>query len=251
MELVALEKLTQPAHPVKFLTEKGLEKDEAVSIIEKLKQYLTENDKVLAISAPQLGIDARIFCIRFNDIIKTFINPVVTKKSSYAIKPETFESMPGKEILISRPEEVTVVYYTDEFKYEENKLLGSAARIFDQLNQLLDGILPSELGLVSDVKEDGSLADLTEDEIKEVMEVYKQFIAAKTEAYKKAVESDEHAKKAFRQLQFSEKVMNGQANIIAKDYSKEKAMALKSINQQKKANQRAHLMNFLNKKGRK
>ena len=251
MELVALEKLTQPAHPVKFLTEKGLEKDEALSIVEKLKQYLTENDKVLAISAPQLGMDARIFCIRFNDIIKTFINPVVTKKSSYAIKPETFEGMPGKEILISRPEEVTVVYYTDEFKYEENKLLGSAARIFDQLNQLLDGILPSELGLVSDVKEDGSLADLTEDEIKEVMEVYKQFIIAKTEAYKKAVESDEHAKKAFRQLQFSEKVMNGQANIIAKDYSKEKAMTLKSINQQKKANQRSHLMSFLNKKRRK
>lgn len=248
MELVTLEKLTQPAQPIKFLTEKGLEKDEALSIVEKLKQYLTENDKVLAISAPQLGVDARVFCIKFNDTIKTFINPVVTKKANYAIKPETFENMPGKEILISRPEEITVVYYTEEFKYEENKLLGSAARIFDQLNQLLDGILPPELGLVSDVKEDGSLADLTEDEIKEVMEVYKQFIATKTEAYKKVVDSDEHAKKAFRQLQFSEKVMNGQASIIAKDHSKEKAMALKNINQQTKVVQRFNLINKKHKR---
>jgi hypothetical protein len=29
--------------------------------------------------------------------------------------------MPGKEILITRPEELTVVYYTEDFKYEENK----------------------------------------------------------------------------------------------------------------------------------
>ena len=43
--------------------------------------------------------------------------------------------MPGKEI-IARPEEITVVYYTDDFKYEENKLVGPAAAIFDQHNFL-------------------------------------------------------------------------------------------------------------------
>ena len=48
--------------------------------------------------------------------------------------------MPGQEILITRPEEITIVYYNDEFKYEENKLLGAAARLFDQSAQLLESL---------------------------------------------------------------------------------------------------------------
>ena len=160
-----IEKLNKVAEPLQFLTEQGPQKEEGNEIIAQIKEIIEADKNILALSAPQIGINKRIFCIRFNDSIKTFINPVITKKAKYEIKPETFISMPGKEILITRPEEITVVYYTDEFKYEENKLLGPAARIFDQHCQLLDGVTPNDLGLVSDVEADGSLADLNEEEI--------------------------------------------------------------------------------------
>jgi peptide deformylase len=253
-----LTQLATSATPLQFLTEQGIEKEEGTQIIQALKDTMEADKTILALSAPQIGIDSRIFCIRFNDIIKTFINPIVTKKSNYVIKPETFISMPGKEILITRPEELTVVYYTDDFKYEENKLLGAAACLFDQHCQLLDGVLPSDLGLVSDVETDGSLADLAEEEVTQVIEIYKQFIKVKTEGLQKQIEEDEEVKKQYNALKFTEKVINGGAAIVAGTGDPENkkkaqavaAMSFKNMQQQDKAINRAQLNSFLRKKGK-
>lgn len=255
-----VEELTKAALPLRFLTEAGPEKEEGTTIINSIKEAMEADKTILALSAPQIGIDSRIFCIRFNDTIKTFINPIVTKKSNYIVKPETFISMPGKEILITRPEELTVVYYTDEFKYEENKLLGAAARLFDQHCQLLDGVLPSDLGLVSDVETDGSLADLSEEEIAQVIEIYKQFIKVKTAGLQKQIEEDEEVKKQYNALKFTEKVINGDALVISgegKDAEKRHkqaqsvaALSIKGAMQAEKQAYRANLNNFLRNKGR-
>ena len=123
--------------------------------------------------------------------------------------------MPGKEILISRPDEITVVYYTDEFKYEENKLLGPAARLFDQNAQLLDGITPDMLGLVSDIAEDGSLADLTDEEFKEMTDIYKKYVSAKVKALEADIAENEELNKQYTQLKFTESVINGRASVVA------------------------------------
>jgi peptide deformylase len=252
-----IEALKEPAKPLEFLTEQGTEKEEGLEIIGKLKEAMEADSTVLALSASQIGINARIFCIRFADQIKTFINPIVTKKGKYEIKPETFVSMPGKEILITRPEELTVVYYTDEFKYEENKLLGAAARLFDQHCQLLDGVTPAELGLVSDVEADGSLADLSDEEIAQVTEIYKQFIKAKSAALQTEIEKDPDLEKAYKQLKFTEKVITGEALVISdEDENRHKAankLATKSMMQQaklEKAVNNANLKQFLRRKGK-
>ena len=252
-----IEKLTNPATPLQFLTEQGVEKEEGLEIINKIKEAMEADSTILALSAPQIGIESRIFCIRFNDQIKTFINPIVTKKSKYEIKPETFVSMPGKEILITRPEELTVVYYTDEFKYEENKLLGAAARLFDQHCQLLDGVTPAELGLVSDVETDGSLADLSDDEIAQVTDIYKQFIKAKSAALQKEIEQDPELEKTYRQLKFTEKVITGEALVISDEdearHKEANKLANRSImraaNIEKQQN-KANLKQFLRRKGK-
>ena len=253
-----LEKLTSPVAPLQFLTEQGTMKEEGLGIIEKLKEVMEADKTILALTAPQIGIDSRIFCIRFNDQIKTFINPIVTKKGKYEIRPETFVSMPGREILITRPEELTVVYYTDEFKYEENKLLGAAARLFDQSCQLLDGVTPAELGLISDVEVDGSLADLTEEEITQVITIYKQFIKAKADALQKEIKEDPEVEKAYKQLKFTEKVINGEALVIedeqtANNRSAASKMAAKSMAGAANAEKQflnAQRKQFLNRKGK-
>ena len=107
--ITTLETLQKPAEPLQFLTDKGIEKEEGEAIIKQLKDILESDKTLVAIAAPQIGIEKRIFCMRFKDTIKTFINPIVTKKSQYVIQPEVFSSMPGKEILITRPEDITVV----------------------------------------------------------------------------------------------------------------------------------------------
>jgi len=242
MEIITdIEKLNKASEPLEFLTQDGVDKTEGEKIIKKIKNYLENTKTEVAVTAPQLGIEKRIFGMRFKDDIKIFINPIITKKAKYVIQPETFSSLPGKEILINRPEEITVVYYTDEFKYEENKLLGIAARVFEQSCQLLDGVTPDILGVVSDLDEDGSLWDATEEEMKQLTELYKQIIATRTAAMQAQVKADPDLEKKYNELAFTEKVINGGASVVGRGISqKAQAKAALSI---KRSSQAAHLAN--------
>ena len=200
------EKLMQPAEPLTFLSKEGAKTDEGYEIISKIKEVMESQQDLLALSAPQIGINKRIFCLRFNDQIKTFINPIITKKKGLSIVIETCASLPGKEIVIGRPEEVTVIYYNEDFKYEDNKLLGVAASLFDQQAQILDGVLPNELGLVSDIEQDGKIE---EDDLKDIIPFYKDtFLPQKLAQLETVISEDDETEKSFRQLKFTENVIN-------------------------------------------
>lgn len=255
--ITELDKLLEPAKPLEFLTDNGPVTGEGEEIIAKIKAAMSEDASLLALAAPQIGIPVRLFCIRFNEVIKTFINPIITKKQGATIAPETFSSMPGKEILISRPDEITVVYYNDEFKYEENKLLGAAARVFDQMAQLLDGVTPDLLGLVSDVEVDGSLSDCSEEEIKELANLYKQFITAKQKSLEQELEADEATRKQYKNLKATEQVINGRIVVVEpEEDAKQRAQlaklgkqaALSQKQAQQKADRRAFMSRVMKKK---
>jgi peptide deformylase len=249
--IIDLEKLQQPSEPLTFLTENGAETEEGNSIITKIKEVMNTNKDLIALSAPQIGINKRIFCLRFNDQIKTFINPIITKKKGLNIIVETCSSMPGKEIVIGRPEEITVVYYNEDFKYEDNKLLGVAASLFDQQAQVLDGVMPSELGLVSDIEADGKIED---SDMEEIIKFYKDtFLPSKLAMLNSAIESDEEAAKDFKQLKFTEGVINGRIAVVEPEEetakrAKAKKAANKAViqmNKTEKAMQKAEFTSFV------
>ena len=255
-----IEKLSIPSEPLTFLSETGAQTDEGAEIINKIKKVMADNPDLLALSAPQIGINKRIFCLRFSDQIKTFINPIITKKKGLNIVIETCASMPGKEIVIGRPEEITVVYYNDNFTYEDNKLMGISASLFDQQAQILDGVLPNELGLVSDVVEDGKIQ---EEDLAEIIPFYKDtFLPTRLENLKQAIASNEDASKVFNHLKFTENVINGRIAVIESDEetdkrTKAKRAANKAIlnsGLMEKATQKAEFkgyINRINKKSRK
>jgi peptide deformylase len=246
-----IEKLQQPSEPLTFLTDKGAETEEGNGIISKIKEVLLADETLLALAAPQIGINKRIFCLRFNDQIKTFINPIITKKNGLNITIETCASIPGKEIVIGRPEEITVVYYNEDFKYEDNKLLGVAASLFDQQAQILDGVMPSELGLVSDIEADGKIEDA---DMEEIIKFYKDtFLPSKLAALKAVIDTDDEAKKDFKHLSFTEGVINGRIAVVeseedAAKRAKAKKAANKAVTQMAKAEkamQKAEFTNFV------
>ena len=245
--------LTIPSEPLTFLSESGAQTEEGKDIISKIKEVMEANPELLALSAPQIGINKRIFCLRFSDQIKTFINPIITKKKGVNIVIETCASMPGKEIVIGRPEEITVVYYNDEFKYEDNKLMGICASLFDQQAQILDGVLPSELGLVSDVELDGKIE---ESDLAEIIPFYKDtFLPSKLENLKQTIETDEETVKTFNQLKFTEGVINGRIAVVeSKEEIEKRAKAKKAANKAvlnaglaEKNSQKAAFKNFVNR----
>lgn len=252
-----LEKLTQPSEPLTFLTEQGAKTEEGLEIINKIKAVMEADTDILALSAPQIGINKRIFCLRFKDQIKTFINPIITKKNGLNVVIETCSSMPGKEIIIGRPKELTVVYYNDDFKYEDNKLLGVAASLFDQQAQILDGVLPNELGLISDIELDGKIE---EDDLAEIIPFYKDtFLPQKLENLNKVISADKETLKDFQQLKFTEGVINGRIAVVEDEKetikrAKAKKAANKTIismNRAEKAAQKTSFNNFITKLGKK
>lgn len=255
MEIIItdVEKLAQPAEPLTFLSETGAETEEGTEIIAKIKDAMLNDNSILALSAPQLGIAKRIFCLRFNDQIKAFINPIITKKKGLNIVVETCASLPGKEIVIGRPEEITVVYYNENFKYEDNKLLGVAASLFDQQAQILDGVLPNELGLISDIETDGKIED---SDLTEIIPFYKDtFLPSKLAYFEKAIETDEEASKVFKQLKFTENVINGRITVVeseteTKSRARAKKIANKSLlnmSMTEKKSQKQEFANFVKK----
>ena len=248
-----IEKLSAPSEPLTFLSESGVQTEEGTKIINKIKEVMEANPTLLALAAPQIGINKRIFCLRFSDQIKTFINPIITKKKGMNIVIETCSSMPGKEIVIGRPEEITVVYYNDEFKYEDNKLMGVGASLFDQQAQILDGVLPSELGLVSDIKEDGKIEEA---DLAEIIPFYRDtFLPNKLEGLKQVIDSDEETTKAFNQLKFTEGVINGRIAVVeSEEEAAKRARAKRTANRAirnagstEKAIQRAEFKNYVNR----
>jgi peptide deformylase len=249
--------LSIPSEPLTFLTEQGAKTEEGEEIIKKIKEVMEANPELLALSAPQIGISKRIFCLRFNDQIKTFINPIITKKKGLNIVIETCASMPGKEIVIGRPEEITVVYYNDEFKYEDNKLVGVAASMFDQQAQILDGVLPSELGLVSDIKEDGKIED---SDLVEIIPFYRDtFLPSRLASLNETIASDKEATKYFNQLKFTEGVINGRNAVVEpEEEATKRAKARKAANKaifnaskNEAAMQKAAFKNFVQKVSKK
>lgn len=209
-----LEKLHEPSEPLKVIAEDGSQLlDEGKDILSKLDEIFDKKPEVVALAAPQIGINKRVFGIRFNDGVKYFINPIIKQKSGLMIAPEVFVSAPGKEYLIGRPKEITVAYRNKEFKYEDNKLLDRAARVFDQMAQLLDGVLPGDLGLESDVEVDGSLANATDEELASYCEIWKKYVSVKLNNLEAEINSSETTKKLYQELRFSESVINGRISV--------------------------------------
>lgn len=252
-----LDKLSIPSEPLTFLSEAGAQTEEGTEIINKIKEVMEANPELLALSAPQIGINKRIFCLRFSDQIKTFINPIITKKNGLNFVIETCASLPGKEIVIGRPEEITVVYYNDDFKYEDNKLVGISASLFDQQAQILDGVLPAALGLVSDIEEVGKIE---ESDLTEIIPFYRDtFLPTRIEQLKTAIEADDETAKAYKHLKFTEGVINGRISVVESgEETNKRIKAKKAANKTilnaglaEKAMQKSEFKNFVNRVSKK
>ena len=80
-------------------------------IVSELKRTIRKSDNIHALSAPAIGYDRRIFCIKFDkDDIKAFINPIIAKANGISLSRETCTSIPGKEFIRPRSNDITVMY---------------------------------------------------------------------------------------------------------------------------------------------
>ena len=179
---------------------------EARETISELKTLIRKNH-MTSLSAPAIGKSQRIFCINFSDSeIKTFINPIIVKAEGMVLSEETSPILPGRRFLVPRNNKISVMYTRPTGQIESREISGVAAAVFQQENQVLDGILLSDLGLEIDSLWD----EASQEEKEEVINAYLDSLDIKQKEIDKEIQKDPELNKINSAIDFMTKLETGE-----------------------------------------
>lgn len=185
------------------LTKKNTEVQE---IILSLKQTMRNDESILALSANQVGYNKRILCMNFNGDIRSFINPIITKVEGFELSREKCHSIPNKEFIRPRHNNIFITYQTPLAKIQSIQLVGLAAKLFQHHVDHLDGLLLNDVGLEIDENFDKA----TEEERNQIISMYLDSIDLRSDSINTDIEKDEEAKKISDGIKFIESVQKGE-----------------------------------------
>lgn len=195
--------LSERSVEIDAITENALLRE----ITKYLKRTLTKHPELKALSAPAIGYQKRIFCMRFDkDDIKTFINPVIGTQSGLDLSRESCSSIPGKEFIRVRTNDIHIIYQRPTGQVETRELMGLAAKVFQHEMDHLDGILLSDVGLELWPEFDTA----TDEEREEVINEYLSSLDIKLNAVKKEIEEDPELTEIVNASKFIEGVYKGE-----------------------------------------
>ena len=186
-----------------------LENKEAREIISEIKKTMRVKG-LNSLSAPAIGYQRRIFCIDFKDReIKTFINPIIVNAKGLQLSREKCTSIPGKEFIRPRNNEIEVMYQDPMSKPQSRKLVGLAAIVFQHEQDHLDGLLLSDVGLEVDELFDNA----SEEEKQEVIEAYLDSLDLKQKDLQTEIQEDKELKQMDDARKYMESVYKGETKI--------------------------------------
>ncbi len=179
-------------------------------IIHSIRDVLDTNKCIRGLAAPQLGYNIRLFCIRFKDGIRTFINPMITKSEKFDIlNRENDPSIKDMEFLVPRSSKIRVNFQNPIGVPQETIFEGEQAFIFQHLTQLLDGCLISDIGLpVGEVFD-----EMSEEDKNQLMQEFLESFDQKREEIEKEIDSDETSKKTKQAIEFMTAVATGEVTL--------------------------------------
>lgn len=221
-----LDALSQRSEEVNVLKDNTEVRETIVELKNTLREYKTG----VGLAAPQIGKYTRIFVINFNGDLRTFINPIITNSENITLNREGCLSLPGKEYILPRFGNISVMYQDPQGKTQTVKLMGMAAFVFQHELDHLDGVLISDIGLEIDKDFDNA----TQEERDEIIKMYLESLDIKTKASAKEVEEDPELKKMNDSIKFMEKVQKGEIQVEQREFTeKEKEQLEKKLNENK------------------
>lgn len=177
-------------------------------IVLALKRTL-EKENLTALSAPAIGYNKRIFVIKFQEEIKTFINPIIIKYSGLTLSREKCSSIPGKEFIIPRNTDIDIMYQRANGAIESRQIIGLAAMVFQHEMQHLDGVLLSDIGLEIDEHWD----EFTDEEKNEIISMYLESLDMTQKKLDEEIEEDPDLKQTSNAIKFMTSVLNGETKL--------------------------------------
>lgn len=127
------------------------------SVISDIKRALYDNRNSVALCAPQIGENLRLFVVNTagpknagESRFKVFLNPLIVSSKGMHLSRENNLSIPDKEFIIPRRDEIHVAYQTTDGHIESETYKGAYAEIVQQMIEMLDGITLEDYGLEID-----------------------------------------------------------------------------------------------------
>lgn len=194
-------------------------------IILKLKNEIRENN-LDALTAPQIGENVRIMCIKFdkNDI-RSFINPIISKVGDMRLSRETCSSIPKEVYIRPRNSTITLMYLSPLGKPMSCQLVGGAAIKAQHAIDHLDGMLLPYVGLPVTEEFDNA----SEEDKEEILRGYLDSLDIKYNDTKKLIEEDKELKQLQQGIDFMTRVASGEVQ-LEKEPKKEKKHKEKEMN---------------------
>lgn len=166
---------------------------------------VVRNQNLASLSAPQLGYNKRIFVINYNGDIRTYVNPMIVNVKGLELSRETCPSLPGKEYIRIRHNDIQVAYQTPLGKYESAKLVGMVAKVFQHEVDHLDGLLLCDVGLEIDEEFDKA----TEQERQDLINMYLDSLDMKQKQLEKEIQENKDLKQVSDAIDFMNGVREG------------------------------------------
>ncbi len=179
------------------------------TIVRDLKKTLKNTKNLLALCAPQLGYNLRIFCIKFKNTIMTFVNPLITHTDGQHLSRETNASL-SSEYILPRSDFITAMYQDENGNINENKFEGKASELFEQMCQMLDGILISDYGL--EVLE--GFDELNEEDKTEILKNYLEYLKNISTTLDKNIDSNKNMHELKQAIDFMSSVAKGETEVV-------------------------------------
>lgn len=182
------------------------ENDLLKEIMSNIKKTMKKNGLV-SLSAPGIGYNKRVFCLDFSDNeIKTFINPVIQNSAELKLAREICSSLPGKEYIVPRHDEVDIIYETPTGKIKTNRFSDVAAFVVQHELNHLDGVTLEDIGLEIDEDFD----EASEEDRQEIITMYLDSLENRQKYLLEEINSNDELKTINERLRFSEALAKGE-----------------------------------------
>ena len=181
-----------------------------------IKEVMVEKE-LIALSAPQIGIKKRIFCVKDKNGIHSFVNPMIKKSTQMTFSKETDESIPGKTFIYPRSANIVVNYQTPLGDMKATNVIGYSAFVFQRMIDHLNGVLVSDIGLEIDKNWDKA----SDDERAEVLKAYMESLDMVRKKIDEDIDKDEELKKQKKAIEFEHALVAGDVKIEKRELTQE------------------------------
>ena len=192
--------------------------EEMRQIILTLKETMREKN-LKSLSAPQIGIKKRIFCVKDSKGIHSFVNPMIKKSTEMTFSREIDECFPDKEYIYPRNGRIVVNYQTPLGDFKSTNVVGYSAFVFQRMIDHLNGVLISDIGLEIDELWDKA----SEEERAEVLKQYMESLDLVSKQLDEEIAKDENLTKQKKAIEFEHALIAGDVVVEQRETTEEES----------------------------